>query len=65
MAEIEHFVHPERKDHARFTEIKTVELNFLPCSIQMEGKTEVVRMTIGDAVAKVIDSYLSLHVETV
>lgn len=53
MAEIEHFVDPLNKDHARFDEIKDVVLNLLPASVQQAGKTEVVPTPIGEAVAKV------------
>lgn len=53
MAEIEHFVHPDRKDHKRFEEIKDVRLSLLPAHIQSKGKTDIVEMSIGDAVAKV------------
>lgn len=50
MAEIEHFVDPESKDHAKFEEVKDVTLNFLPRSVQQAGKTECVTQTIGAAV---------------
>lgn len=53
MAEIEHFVHPDHKEHARFSEVKDIVLNLLPSSVQMEGKTKVVQTTIGEAVASV------------
>lgn len=51
MAEIEHYVHPERKDHVRFHEVSHVELHFLPRTVQQAGSSECVRMTIGAAVA--------------
>ncbi|RUS21874.1 glycyl-tRNA synthetase [Endogone sp. FLAS-F59071] len=57
MAEIEHFVDPLNKDHARFDEVKDVVLNLLPASVQQAGKTEVVPTPIGEAVAKsVVDN---------
>ena len=51
MAEIEHYVHPERKSHPRFYEIAHLELNFLPSSVQQQGSTQLVRISIGAAVA--------------
>lgn len=52
MAEIEHYVHPDRKDHHRFHEVEKLELNILPAHVQMSGKSDVVRMTVGDAVSQ-------------
>lgn len=54
MAEIEHYVHPERKDHPRFAEVKDFVLPFLPSSMQMQGLSEAIEMTVGEAVAKKI-----------
>ena len=51
MAEIEHYVHPERKQHARFHEVSAMELNFLPRTIQQDGSSKSVRMSIGAAVS--------------
>lgn len=51
MAEIEHYVHPERKQHARFHEVAAMELNFLPRTIQQDGSSKSVRMSIGAAVS--------------
>ena len=52
MAEIEHFVDPEGgKKHARFHEVKDVELDFLDRKVQLDGRTELTRMSIGTAVA--------------
>ena len=52
MAEIEHFVDPEGgKKHPRFSEVKDVELVLLNRKVQLEGRTEVEKRTIGDAVA--------------
>lgn len=50
MAEIEHYVHPERKNHPRFFEVATFEMNFLPRSVQQDGSSQCVRMSIGAAV---------------
>jgi glycyl-tRNA synthetase len=56
LAEIEHFVHPEVKDHARFADVKNYELDLLPADRQ-DGIQGTVRMTAGDAVAQgVIDN---------
>src|SRR5271155_1774957 len=52
MAEIEHYVHPDRKEHPRFSEIQGMILPFLPSSLQMEGKSTCVEMTVKEAVAK-------------
>lgn len=57
MAEIEHYVHPERKEHARFAEIAHIKLPFLSSAAQLQGSVTTVEMTIGDAVAqKVVDN---------
>lgn len=53
MAEIEHFVDPEDKNHVRFNEVKDVKLMLLPKDVQQEGRTELKEMTVGDAVAQV------------
>lgn len=52
MAEIEHYVDPLDKRHARFNEVRDVELSLLPKDVQQEGRTELTRMTVGDAVEK-------------
>jgi glycyl-tRNA synthetase len=52
MAEIEHFVDPLDKKHARFSETKDVVLTLLPKDVQSEGRTDLVQMTVGDAVAQ-------------
>ncbi|OCF40405.1 glycine-tRNA ligase [Kwoniella heveanensis CBS 569] len=54
MAEIEHYVDPLDKKHARFNEVKDVLLTLLPKDVQTEGRTETTQMTVGDAVAKKI-----------
>jgi len=52
MAEIEHFVDPEGgKKHPRFPEVKDVELVLLNRKVQLEGRTDVEKMSIGKAVA--------------
>jgi glycyl-tRNA synthetase len=52
MAEIEHYVDPEGgKKHARFDEVKDVELVLLNRHTQLAGKTEVQKVAIGKAVA--------------
>ncbi|GAB5585427.1 Glycine--tRNA ligase 1 [Umbelopsis nana] len=57
LAEIEHFVDPENKDHPRFDDVKDIKLNLLPASVQLQGSTEIIVMTIGDAVAQgVVDN---------
>ena len=52
MAEIEHFVDPEGgKKHPRFNEVKDIELVLLNRKVQLEGRSDVEKMTIGKAVA--------------
>ncbi|KAL4790028.1 hypothetical protein BDV19DRAFT_382652 [Aspergillus venezuelensis] len=51
MAEIEHFVDPEGgKKHARFEEIKDIELTLLNRDVQLSGSTKTETMTVGKAV---------------
>lgn len=57
MAEIEHFVHPDKKNHARFAEVSQIELGLLPAERQMQGKSDVVKMKIGKAVSSVWNWY--------
>ncbi|KAJ2688985.1 Glycine--tRNA ligase 1, mitochondrial, partial [Coemansia spiralis] len=52
MAEVEHYVDPLNKDHARFGEIAGLKLPLLQASRQLEGCTEPVQMAIGDAVGQ-------------
>ena len=52
MAEIEHYVDPADKSHERFGEVRDVTLVLLDRKVQASGRTDVTRMTIGDAVAK-------------
>ncbi|KAJ2797632.1 Glycine--tRNA ligase 1, mitochondrial, partial [Coemansia guatemalensis] len=57
MAEIEHYVDPLNKDHQRFEEVAGIKLPLLPGTVQLEGKTTPIQMTIGDAVEKgVVDN---------
>ncbi|KAF9304044.1 Glycine--tRNA ligase 1, mitochondrial [Mortierella antarctica] len=54
MAEIEHYVDPAKKDHARFNEVANYKLNILPASVQLQGKTELLSISVGEAVEKKI-----------
>ncbi|TIB93831.1 glycyl-tRNA synthetase [Wallemia mellicola] len=57
MAEIEHYVDPLKKDHPRFSEVENVELQILPKEVQVEGKTDLTTITVGEAVKKgIIDN---------
>lgn len=51
LAEIEHFVVPDEKDHPKFDQVKDMELRLFPRSAQ-NGDLKTVMMTIGDAVAQ-------------
>ncbi|RDW61897.1 glycine--tRNA ligase [Aspergillus mulundensis] len=51
MAEIEHFVDPEGgKKHARFEEVKDIELTLLNRDVQLSGSTKTEKMTVGKAI---------------
>jgi glycyl-tRNA synthetase len=50
MAEIEHFVHPDRKDHLRFDEVKDIVLPLYSAEGQMKAAGHV-SLKIGDAVS--------------
>lgn len=50
MGEIEHYVDPADKRHARFAECRDVVLTLLDRHVQSQGLTTVKRMAIGDAV---------------
>jgi hypothetical protein len=52
MAEIEHFVDPEKKEHPRFDEVSHVKLELLDRKVQLAGRTGTVSMSIGEAVEK-------------
>lgn len=58
MAEIEHFVDPQGgKKHSKFSEVENIELELLPRDVQLSGKTDLQRITVGEAVKnKVIDN---------
>ncbi|KAI0192421.1 glycyl-tRNA synthetase 1 [Astrocystis sublimbata] len=57
MAEIEHYVDPERKQHERFEEVGQVELPLLDKETQLAGKTAPRKMSVEEAVkAKTIDN---------
>ncbi len=57
MAEIEHFVDPEDKNHERFDEVKNIKVPLLAKDIQESGKTNITIKTIGEAVSEgVIDN---------
>lgn len=56
MAEIEHFVHPERKQHPRFHTIANIEATFWSADNQVNG-VEAQRTTFGQAVgSKMVDN---------
>ncbi|KAI4283311.1 MAG: hypothetical protein L6R35_005212 [Caloplaca aegaea] len=51
MAEIEHYVDPEGgKKHPRFEEVVDVKLDLLDRKVQLSGRTETTKTSIGDAV---------------
>ncbi|TFK68070.1 glycyl-tRNA synthetase [Pluteus cervinus] len=50
MAEIEHFVDPEDKNHEKFAEARNVELTLLDKYTQVSGSSKVTKMTVGEAV---------------
>lgn len=57
MAEVEHFVDPENKAHARFDEVRDIELPLLSRETQLAGKTTPITAKIGDAVdSKLVDN---------
>lgn len=51
LAEIEHFVLPDQKDHPKFSSVADTVIRFFPRDLQLENK-EPVPGTIGDMVAK-------------
>ena len=53
-AEIEHFVHPEHKEHPRFAEVAHLTLNLFSQAAQLDEARTPLRMTIGDAVERKI-----------
>lgn len=54
MAEIEHFVDPENKSHSNFDAVKDLKISLLPKEVQQAGKTDILEITIGEAVGKKI-----------
>jgi len=50
-AEIEHFVHPEHKEHPRFCEVAHLQLNLFSQAAQLSEARAPLRMSIGEAVA--------------
>lgn len=50
MAEIEHYVDPEKKEHERFAEVAHLELPLLDKETQLAGKTTPRKISIGEAV---------------
>lgn len=52
MAEIEHYVDPEDKDHERFDEVRDIELALLDRHVQVSGSSQVTHMKVGEAVEK-------------
>ncbi|KAL1936166.1 hypothetical protein VTP01DRAFT_300 [Rhizomucor pusillus] len=54
MAEIEHYVDPENKDHPGFADVKDTVITLLPKDVQLQGKTETIEMSVGEAVEKKI-----------
>lgn len=57
LAEIEHYVDPEKKQHPRFGEVSDIVLPLLDRETQLSGKTAARQVTIGRAVESgVIDN---------
>ncbi|KAG0174501.1 Glycine--tRNA ligase 1, mitochondrial [Apophysomyces sp. BC1034] len=54
MAEIEHFVDPENKQHPSFEDVTDVKISVLPKGTQLQGRTDTYEITIGEA--KIIDN---------
>lgn len=50
MAEVEHYVDPEKKDHERFAEVTQLELPLLDKATQLAGQTVPRKVSIEDAV---------------
>ncbi|KAI0104234.1 glycyl-tRNA synthetase 1 [Nemania sp. FL0031] len=50
MAEIEHYVDPEKKEHERFVEVAQIELPLLDKTTQLAGQTAPRNVSIEDAV---------------
>ena len=57
MAEIEHYVDPEKKQHERFSEVSDLTLPLLDSETQLAGRTTPKSMTIKEAVTtRIIDN---------
>jgi glycyl-tRNA synthetase len=58
MAEIEHFVDPDHKEHPKFIKIKDLKLPLFSAENQMKGDRVIIRdMTLEEAIkTKVIDN---------
>lgn len=52
MAEIEHYVDPEDKKHARFRDVRDVKLVLLTRREQESGGSKVMEIAVGEAVAQ-------------
>ena len=52
MAEIEHFVNPEKKEHPKFSHVADLQVTLYAACNQMEGKP-AEKLSLGEAVAKV------------
>ncbi|ESK91589.1 glycine-trna ligase [Moniliophthora roreri MCA 2997] len=52
MAEIEHYVDPLDKSHTKFNEVRNTVLVLLDRNVQAAGSTQVVKMSVGEAVDK-------------
>lgn len=53
MAEIEHFVHPEKRNSfVKFCNVSDLQINFLSACNQMDGKSAET-LTLGEAVRTV------------
>lgn len=52
MAEIEHFVHPNKKQHPKFASIADLKIQLYSREEQLNGNNPV-RVSLGDAVKKV------------
>ncbi|EDO05459.1 putative glycyl-tRNA synthetase [Babesia bovis T2Bo] len=50
MAEVEYFVHPKNKTHARYDEFKHIILSLLPKDVQEKGESNLIRISVEDAV---------------
>lgn len=57
MAEIEHYVDPKDKSHPYFNETASVILRFLPKDVQSAGKTNLLSVSVGEAIQmKIVDN---------